>query len=357
MALPTDVDVSYPDRSPGDKAHQQHHDALHGEHNVIEGKGGAAALATATDLSNATSVKLDKETQQPGTAAAPTSTRLWSVQPADPAKGKFLTRIYGSLVNSTWDSIFAIGYNSDGSTAGEPSLEMAIEQDYETSPGVHMMEMYWQYGNAGRTTWKRPFFVSVNRDTDVIYTAVRGSSQVHIQDVEDATEWLEISATGLIVAQPDAMLRLTTHGRLEFGATGPSLRNTSAQPNMLYVRANQHLFQSIAAVQVMSVNAEATNTTVAVTAPSNGNRVMVLKQATGTQFFSVLEAQDSANNVLSKIDKNGYFMTRKKAAPADADVATSELALWFDDTSGAAKVMFKAKDSGGIVRTGSVALA
>ena len=45
------------------------------------------------------------------------------------------------------------------------------------------------------------------------------------------------------------------------------------------------------------------------------------------------------------------------AAPADAELSNSELAYWFDDTAGAAKVMFKAKDAGGTVRTGSVSLA
>lgn len=35
-SLPTNIDSSYPDRSPGDKEHQQHHDELHGSvHNVI----------------------------------------------------------------------------------------------------------------------------------------------------------------------------------------------------------------------------------------------------------------------------------------------------------------------------------
>lgn len=35
--LPTDIDATYPDRSAGDAAHQQHHDALHADvYNVID---------------------------------------------------------------------------------------------------------------------------------------------------------------------------------------------------------------------------------------------------------------------------------------------------------------------------------
>lgn len=64
----------------------------------------------------------------------------------------------------------------------------------------------------------------------------------------------------------------------------------------------------------------------------------------------------NATNVYSRINKAGYFITKKNSAPADGDIGTSELAIWFDNTSGAAKIKFKAKDSGGTVRTGEVAL-
>jgi len=64
----------------------------------------------------------------------------------------------------------------------------------------------------------------------------------------------------------------------------------------------------------------------------------------------------NATNVYSRINKAGYFITKKNSAPADGDIGTSELAIWFDNTSGAAKIKFKGKDSGGTVRTGEVAL-
>jgi hypothetical protein len=44
-------------------------------------------------------------------------------------------------------------------------------------------------------------------------------------------------------------------------------------------------------------------------------------------------------------------------APADATLAASELALWFDPTNGAAKLMIKAKQANGTVVTASIALA
>lgn len=46
----------------------------------------------------------------------------------------------------------------------------------------------------------------------------------------------------------------------------------------------------------------------------------------------------------------------KKTAPADGDIANSQVAFWLDDTPGATKLKIKAKDSGGTVRTSEVAL-
>lgn len=48
------------------------------------------------------------------------------------------------------------------------------------------------------------------------------------------------------------------------------------------------------------------------------------------------------------------LFVRANAAPADADLAAGELALWFDPTNGAAKLMIKAKQANGTVKTGSV---
>jgi hypothetical protein len=67
--------------------------------------------------------------------------------------------------------------------------------------------------------------------------------------------------------------------------------------------------------------------------------------------------RDSSTNILSRVNKDGYLMTRKGGAPADGDLANGELAFWFDATNGAAKLMVKAKQADGTVRTGQVALA
>ena len=67
--------------------------------------------------------------------------------------------------------------------------------------------------------------------------------------------------------------------------------------------------------------------------------------------------QSSAGARRAGLDNNGAFYTAAVSAPADASIQTSEVSVWFDPTPGAAKVMFKGKNSSGTVVTGSVALS
>ncbi len=92
-----------------------------------------------------------------------------------------------------------------------------------------------------------------------------------------------------------------------------------------------------------------------VTAGDQFRRCLLL-QAAASQSADIQQWSDSTPTILSRVNKAGYFMTRKVAAPADGDLASSELAIWLDATNGAGKVMFKAKTANGTVATGSVTL-
>lgn len=63
-----------------------------------------------------------------------------------------------------------------------------------------------------------------------------------------------------------------------------------------------------------------------------------------------------------KLDVNGYLrgngiFNNLNSAPADGDLAVGECALWFDKTDGAAKLMIKAKQNDGTVKTASISLS
>jgi hypothetical protein len=89
----------------------------------------------------------------------------------------------------------------------------------------------------------------------------------------------------------------------------------------------------------------------------NAARAVAVYQGAASQAEDILRVQNDSAVTLSRFNKNGYFITHKTAAPADAEIATSSLAIWLDDTNGAAKAKFKAKQANGTVVTGEVALA
>lgn len=83
-------------------------------------------------------------------------------------------------------------------------------------------------------------------------------------------------------------------------------------------------------------------------------KIGLLVNAENGQTADLVQILDHTPAILSRFNKAGYFMTRKAAAPADADLATGELAFWFDPANGAAKLMLKGKQADGTVKTGSV---
>lgn len=83
-----------------------------------------------------------------------------------------------------------------------------------------------------------------------------------------------------------------------------------------------------------------------------------VRAAASGQTGNLFEAANNAASLIySRIDKNGYIITAKNAAPADADLAAGELASWLDATNGATKIMFKAKSANGTVVTAQLAMA
>lgn len=65
---------------------------------------------------------------------------------------------------------------------------------------------------------------------------------------------------------------------------------------------------------------------------------------------------EAGNNPVWRVLHGGAIVTAQHSAPADGDIATGEAAIWFDQTNGAAKLMVKAKQADGTVKTGSVSL-
>jgi aspartokinase-like uncharacterized kinase len=74
------------------------------------------------------------------------------------------------------------------------------------------------------------------------------------------------------------------------------------------------------------------------------------------QTDDIIDVFKAGGAVAFVVIASGHLLNFATAAPASADVATSSVALWLDATPAATKLMVKAKDSGGTVKTGSLAL-
>jgi hypothetical protein len=103
---------------------------------------------------------------------------------------------------------------------------------------------------------------------------------------------------------------------------------------------------------------------------SSDDRMTVAVQGTaGTG--AVLSVESATNSVVMDADNGtGWNVggenvasigpvginVHKPTAPADADLVAGDCCLWFDSTNGAAKLMVKAKQADGTVKTAAIAL-
>lgn len=92
----------------------------------------------------------------------------------------------------------------------------------------------------------------------------------------------------------------------------------------------------------------------------NGPTLLIQGRASPNDI--VLQAQHSTT-ALFQIAKStgmlfnrGALSTARNTAPADGDLGANQVAIWFDSTNGAAKLMIKGKSADGTVVSGEVAL-
>lgn len=94
---------------------------------------------------------------------------------------------------------------------------------------------------------------------------------------------------------------------------------------------------------------------------SSGPLDFLLLDSAGTSFLEYLRSAGLMVYLSSRriggITKDGALLTAMNSAPADGELSAGECALWLDQTDGAAKLMVKAKQADGTVRTAAVALA
>lgn len=92
--------------------------------------------------------------------------------------------------------------------------------------------------------------------------------------------------------------------------------------------------------------------------PSTTATAVNVEVISGSLQFNAIDVYDHATgDDLFRVFKEGAPVTAQHVAPADGDLSSGEVALWFDQTNGAAKLMVKGKSANGTVVSAAIALA
>jgi hypothetical protein len=304
--------------------------------------------------------------------------RILTLQPAAAGRAPFTMEIDSTLFNVTYDPILAIGYNlsADGNPilSSEPLFGWKVEGNYDDGSGQNKIESYFQYGDNDGNAY-RPLFIQVNRVTDVsVMELVTNQVSYSIPNPANpvANRQVMILTDGTLTMAPqtagNSLINVragaSRKGILSLGYDGvdavvqlqPGASNNFAQ---LTVNSQQFYFAantSGIAAPGLGIGITAPISPLHIKATNLGLHVVTIDQIT-SGLGNLTQWRDSSAVILSRVGKGGRFMTSVNTAPADADVATGEAALWFDKTNGAGKLMVKAKTADGTVVTGSVTLA
>lgn len=88
---------------------------------------------------------------------------------------------------------------------------------------------------------------------------------------------------------------------------------------------------------------------------ADAHPAMKIQNNNASNTGDILQILRDTGEVVSRFNKRGYFTTRGVVAPPTAaDLGNNEITLWFDPSTSQLKLL--AKDSNGVVKTGTVAL-
>ncbi len=111
------------------------------------------------------------------------------------------------------------------------------------------------------------------------------------------------------------------------------------------VQIQPYLYETNAAPNNFRLKAEAANAT----------DVPFVAKAHASQSVDIVQWRKSDDTNYSRINKNGYFITAKTSAPADAELNNSEMAVWYNEAAN--MVMFKVKTSAGTIKNAALIVA
>lgn len=321
---------------------------------------------------------------QAGTPTSPTPATIWELKPANPKHGPFNLVLSGSTFNSRFDPVISLGYNWRPSGAvkrGEPGAGWVIEADYDDGD-KRTIEMYSSIFNAEGDLVVRPFFFQVKRDATTLDTFLTRASVIgnpfnvlwagSMKDVQ----MLAVNRNIVTMYAPDQSAPTTLRIKAAAGRASQIMLGANGLDDALQLATNsanadlaQINLNSRPIVHMWSAPLGSAGSAISVGVADNqavgvfdvGTSLPAVKalvaRSRASQVGNIFEAQGPNAEPLSGFTANGYFFTRKTAAPADAELSAGEMALWFDASDRGPKLMVKGKQADGSVKTASLALS
>lgn len=234
---------------------------------------------------------------------------------------------------TVFDPVLYLGYNTLGGgrvDATKARLALSFEADYWNN-NVHAMEINIDFLSPDGTKQSRPMAFAVDRDNG----AGTGGYQYWLFGIgnDNSSQFAILNyqlTTTLFTVRPVGSVYMSG-SLLEINGSFPIIKASDNTSPLGFSTANVvRMYIDNARDGLKFGNADQT----------------LLYRSAGTTL-----------RTNSTLIVEGPIATAKIAAPADADVGTSQAYLWFDNTNGAGKLMVKAKTANGTVVTGSVTLA
>jgi hypothetical protein len=194
---------------------------------------------------------------QGGTIASPAVEFPLVIQPRNPLKAPFQLCLQAFLFHSTIDDVLFFGYNVDAATGNEPFCRFAIEDDYESSPGIHQLEFYMECAQTGSSYSYRPFSFVMNRTTGELTTALQYTDALYIMGGPKggpSTEQIKVM-DGLLLLVPSNYVIAGSNDLVIESIAGGLSFSTPAGDLVLDVGAGHTCYFSFDAMQIRQANA------------------------------------------------------------------------------------------------------
>ncbi|MEA2495169.1 MAG: hypothetical protein QOJ29_3080 [Thermoleophilaceae bacterium] len=293
----------------------------------------------------------------------------------------------GQSFNGNFDPVSYFGYNVSNYgrpiKTDEPVTAWVLEADYDTGT-MRTMEHYLEARSANQVVSMRPLFFQTKRDAttpeEFLQIAEIWGNPLKIGTPRnDSTSYLAPGVTMAEFRKNETFLYSTKAGsdnvlhiqapagrnsKIMLGSNGQNdtYRIETTQANRMDIAvAGQDLVRFYGfpggggGMAVGGVYDNSASGLFAAT-PNTTQRAVVARAGAG-QSQPIIEVQDSGSGKLGGFDKSGYFFTKKTSAPSDSDVGTGQAFLWFDQSPGNPRLIVKARDANGNIRTGSLQLS